>query len=53
MNSPAIPASTPSSAVSNVIPAATSEPKVMIRTSAAIATPIASVEPISGAPPTI
>src|SRR4051794_25730547 len=50
MNSPAIPASTPSSAVTNVIPAATSDPKVTTSTTAATATPMTSVAPISGTP---
>ncbi len=47
-NSPAIPATTPISAVSRVIPAATSEPNVTTSTTAATATPMISVGPISG-----
>ena len=47
---PAIPVPTPISAVSSGIPAATSEPNVMISTTAATATPRPSVAPVSGTP---
>ena len=47
-NRPAMPTPTPISAFSMVIPAATSDPKVITRTIAATATPIASAEPNSG-----
>src|SRR5690349_7606330 len=46
--SPAMPAATPISAFSMVMPAATSEPNVTTRTTRAIATPMASVPPTSG-----
>ena len=47
---PAIPMPTPISAVSSGIPAASSEPNVMISTTAATATPRPSVAPVAGAP---
>ena len=46
--SPETPSATPMSALSIVMPAATSEPKVMSRTTRATATPRPSVEPTSG-----
>ncbi len=42
------PTATPISAVSIVIPAATTEPKVMSRTTRATTTPMPSVDPMEG-----
>jgi len=45
---PDSPTPTPATAVSNGSPAATSDPNVMTRTSAATSTPMTSVAPVSG-----
>ena len=47
-SSPNNPTPTPMSALTMVMPAATSEPNVMSRTTRATATPMVSVEPTSG-----